>query len=228
MTKHLKFSALFLVVFLLNCYAEYETSFNLKVYVKPLIVIALAAYLVMQTGLKGRFLKRVFAGLVFSWIGDMLLLFAQLGQGYFIAGLFAFLIAHICYSSAFFLDFKSNVTAPKTYGHLMLFVMGVFSVSYYSFIRDSLGDLKLPVLAYVFVISLMAILAGYRYTRVSGASFTLILCGALLFVISDASLAFDKFVSPFEHAGLLIMGSYMLAQYFITAGAVERKLVTGQ
>jgi uncharacterized membrane protein YhhN len=107
----------------------------------------------------------------------------------------------------------------------MLFLMGVFSMSYYSWIRDYLNDFKIPVLAYIFVISVMAILAAYRYRRVNLLSFRLICFGAVFFVISDSALAFRKFVEPYSFAGILIMSTYMIAQFLITMGTIERKVV---
>ena len=98
-------------------------------------------------------------------------------------------------------------------------------MSYYSIIRDYLNDFRIPVLAYIFVISIMAILAGYRYRRVNLLSFRLICFGAIFFVISDAALAYMKFVEPYTFAGILIMSTYMIAQFLITLGTIERKVV---
>jgi uncharacterized membrane protein YhhN len=46
------------------------------------------------------------------------------------------------------------------------------------------------------------------------------LLGAVLFVISDSMLAINKFYQPFNGAGLLIMLTYGLAQFFIIRGAI--------
>lgn len=97
-------------------------------------------------------------------------------------------------------------------------------MSYYTMIRDYLNDFRIPVMAYMFVISVMAILAGYRYKRVNLLSFRMIYLGAVFFVISDSALAFNKFVQPYSFAGFLIMSTYMIAQYLITIGAIERKV----
>jgi len=45
--------------------------------------------------------------------------------------------------------------------------------------------------------------------------------GAGLFVISDSVLAINKFYQPFEAAGILIMLTYGLAQFFIIKGAIK-------
>jgi uncharacterized membrane protein YhhN len=170
------------------------------------------------------FNRLVFAGLICSLFGDCFLLFAGSDIYFFLYGLVSFLLAHVVYSFAFFRDFKNNPQASKFYGHLMLFILGVFTLSFYSFIRDYLNDFRIPVMVYMFVISVMAILAAYRYKRVNLLSFRLILFGAVFFVISDAALAFNKFVEPYSFAGILIMSTYMIAQYLITMGAIERKV----
>jgi uncharacterized membrane protein YhhN len=196
-----------------------------NIFIKPLICLSLAIYLFKECNMKVGFNRLVFAGLIFSLIGDVLLLYSVSDVFLFLYGLVSFLIAHILYSSAFFRDFKNKPQESKYFGHLMLFLMGVFSMSYYSIIRDYLNDFRIPVLAYIFVISIMAILAGYRYRRVNLLSFRLICFGAIFFVISDAALAYMKFVEPYTFAGILIMSTYMIAQFLITLGTIERKVV---
>jgi uncharacterized membrane protein YhhN len=39
--------------------------------------------------------------------------------------------------------------------------------------------------------------------------------GAVLFVFSDFILAWNKFVDPIQHSGLLIMTTYYLGQYLL-------------
>jgi uncharacterized membrane protein YhhN len=221
---HKKFTLLFSVIIILNLLVQSVFFQEYVLFIKPLICISLGAYLYMQSNMNAGFNRMVFAGLLFSLFGDSFLMFAGNDVYFFLYGLVSFLLAHIVYSMAFFRDFKNNPQASKYYGHLMLFVMGVFSLSYYSWIRDYLNDFRIPVMAYMFVISIMAILAGYRFKRVNLLSFRLIYWGAIFFVISDSALAYNKFVEPFSFAGILIMSTYMIAQYLITLGAIERKV----
>lgn len=195
-----------------------------NLFVKPLITVSLAYYLYRKSNMQKGFNRLIFAGLLFSLFGDCFLVFANVDVFFFLYGLLAFLLVHIVYAAAFFRDFKNNPQSSKLYGHLMLFFMGVFSMSYYSWIRDYLNNFRIPVLVYIFVISIMAILAAYRYKRVNLLSFRLIYWGAIFFVISDSVLAYNKFVEPFSHAGVLIISTYMIAQYMITMGAIERKV----
>lgn len=222
--NHKTFTLIFSVIIILNLLVQSIFFQDYALFIKPFICISLGVYLYTQANMNAGFNRMVFAGLVFSLFGDTFLMFAGSDVYFFLYGLVSFLLAHIVYSMAFFRDFKNNPQASKHYGHLMLFVMGVFSLSYYSWIRDYLNDFRIPVMAYMFVISIMAILSGYRYKRVNLLSFRLIYWGAIFFVISDSALAYNKFVEPFSFAGILIMTTYMIAQYLITIGAIERKV----
>jgi len=223
--QHKSFLIVFILIMILNLMVQSIVFVEYNIFVKPLICLSLAIYLFKRTNMKVGFNRLVFAGLIFSLFGDVLLLYSGSDVFLFLYGLVSFLIAHILYSSAFFRDFKNNPQESKYYGHLMLFFMGVFSMSYYSIIRDYLNNFRIPVLAYIFVISIMAILAGYRYRRVNLLSFRLICFGALFFVISDSALAYMKFVEPYSFAGILIMSTYMIAQFLITIGTIERKVM---
>ncbi|WP_276361236.1 lysoplasmalogenase [Daejeonella sp. H1SJ63] len=223
--NHTAFTLIFIVIILLNLIAQSSFFPGMNLYVKPLICLSLAIYLYKNVNMRAGFNRFVLAGLVFSLFGDCFLLFAGSDIYFFLYGLISFLLAHIVYSMAFVRDFKNNPDASKYYGHLMLFCMGVFSMSYYTMIRDYLNDFRIPVMAYMFVISVMAILAGYRYRRVNLISFRMIYLGAIFFVISDSALAFNKFVQPFSSAGFIIMSTYMIAQYLITIGTIERIVI---
>ena len=223
--QHKSFSIIFILIMILNLMVQSIVFEEYNIFIKPLICLSLAFYLFKESNMKVGFNRLVFAGLIFSLFGDILLLYSGSDVFLFLYGLVSFLIAHILYSSAFFRDFKNKPQESKYFGHLILFLMGVFSMSYYSIIRDYLNDFRIPVLAYIFVISIMAILAGYRYRRVNLLSFRLICFGASFFVISDAALAYMKFVEPYSFAGILIMSTYMIAQFLITLGTIERKVV---
>lgn len=222
--QHKSFALVFFLIIILNLMVQFGFLKDLNLLFKPLISISLTFYMYRKCNMQKGFNRLVFAGLLFSLFGDSFLIFANTDVYLFLYGLVAFLLAHVVYSAAFFRDFKNSPQSSKLYGHLMLFVMGVFSLSYYTWIRDYLNNFRIPVLVYVFVISMMAILAAYRYKRVNLLSFRLIIWGAIFFVISDAVLAYNKFVEPHPLAGVVIMASYMIAQYLITMGTIVRKV----
>ena len=222
--KYLAFNIVFALIALLQLLSIYENIEPLRMASKVAITLSLLLLLSLGTKLKGRFHKRIFAGLVFAMAGDIFLLSST--PDYFMAGLGSFLIAHLCYISAFYLDFRSAPELDKKGARLAIFFGIVVSCGIYFWLRPSLGAMRLPVLVYIFVITLMMMMAAFRNQRVNAISFKLILCGAVCFMISDAVLAGNRFVVHFSGEDLIVMFSYMLAQYLIVMGAVERKLIS--
>jgi uncharacterized membrane protein YhhN len=223
--KYLKFNLLFVLIFTLQLIAEAWQITVLKQIVKPCIAISLLVLLASATSLKGRFHKRIFIGLIFGLAGDVFLLFASGKESYFIWGLFAFLIGHLYYTSAFYLDFRSAPELDKRGARFAIGTCAVLVIAFYLYLRPYLGHMKLPVMIYILVISMMVMMACFRNLRVNAFSFNLILTGAILFMISDAILAYNKFVQSFSVSQVVIMSTYMAAQYLIVIGASERKLL---
>ena len=88
----------------------------------------------------------------------------------------------------------------------------------------TLGPLKIPVLVYSLVLVGMVMTALFRYGRTSPESFWKVFMGAVLFMTSDSLLAINKFYTPLPYAGLLIMLTYISAQYLIVEGIVKHKV----
>ncbi len=192
--------------------------------IKPLITLSLFGVLLFNTGLRGRFSKRIGLGLIFGLFGDVFLLFDHLNELFFIFGLASFLIGHIFYISAFYLDYSLNKTVYKAQSKNAILGYSFFAVIFCAGLWTHLGNMKIPVIIYAIVISLMGIMAVNRYGRVNSLSYKLTLYGSLLFVLSDSVLAIDRFVYTFKGAGIIIMATYMAAQYLITLGVLERKM----
>ncbi|PST82941.1 lysoplasmalogenase [Pedobacter yulinensis] len=222
MSRTKLFNILYLLTGMAQLVAIWTGNHSLRACTKPLIVVLLLVWLVVETGLKGRFQKVMLLGLLAALAGDILLLFP--GDPFFLAGLSAFLICHLCYIRAFRLDYLSDPSQPNPYFMPALASFGILCAALMIFLNAYLGNMRLPVLAYAFVISWMGVMAVNRYGRVNAGSFRLGLAGAVLFVASDALLAIQKFAHPFPSAELPIMGAYMLAQYLLVNGAMVRRL----
>lgn len=137
--------------------------------------------LAIQVGaLRSGYGRFVFLGLVFSWIGDTLLIGKT--QAFFLAGLAAFLLAHAAYIAAFVVKGINTRWAMTAAVPIALLAMIVSA-----WLAPNLSPtLVLPVRIYMALISLMVIAA--IGTRGRDASI-LILAGALLFFMSDLSVA---------------------------------------
>ncbi len=157
--------------------------------------------------------------LLFSLLGDILLLFTEISSLFFIAGLTSFLLAHIMYILVFLR--KVDRTIKKTiFFPLMTFVYGV--VLYYV-LYQRLSNMKGPVLVYMVAILVMSNLAYLRSKNVSKTSYFLVFIGALLFMISDSVLALNMFYKPIAYSNVWIMTTYALAQVLIIFGILRQK-----
>lgn len=182
----------------------------------PLLVI----YFVFATKSFTSALKKwIILALLFSWAGDVLLMFDELNEIFFISGLVAFLWAHVWYIYFFHGVVKAEKLESRTYVFFLVFI-------YFSFLTDiirpsSLGILEWPVRIYGAI--LMVMLGNSFYMALVKRRFVglISISGALLFVISDSILAIDKFNSPIEYAGLIIMSTYGIGQLLLTLGTAK-------
>jgi uncharacterized membrane protein YhhN len=184
---------------------------------KPAIVISLMLYFFGKTSAVVSSGKKLIAGaLVFSWIGDVLLMFEPQVSSLFIFGLIAFLVAHV-----FYIFFFAAVMTNENIRLRRKLIIPVFI--YYAalilFLYPYLGEMRWPVKGYGLVISSVLLLALHLLFIRNKPAGRLMMAGALLFILSDSVLALNKFYHSFEFAGIIIMLTYGLAQFFITAGA---------
>lgn len=197
---------------------------HLNFIIKPLITLSLFGLLLVNTGLRGRFSKRIGIGLLFGLFGDVFLLFDHLDPSFFTLGLISFLIGHISYMSAFYLDYSLNKTAYKAHTKNAILGYSFFGILFCGVLWTHLGDMKIPVIIYALGICAMGVMAVNRYGRVNSLSYKLIFLGSVMFILSDSVLAIDRFVYTFKGVGIIVMATYMAAQYLIVMGNLERKL----
>ena len=82
------------------------------------------------------------------------------------------------------------------------------------------GDMKIPVLVYMVAILLMHIAALIRLSTVQGLASILIFIGSISFIFSDSCIAVNKWAEEFTNARLIIMTTYLMAQFYITLGVL--------
>ena len=156
--------------------------------------------------------------LFFSFLGDFFLLDLIDREGLFIFGLSSFLVTHLIYIYLFGKGkplsalFKSSVTIL-----LLAFILlwaGFITLKLY----PALGDMQWPVLIYIVIISMMSITAVNRKAYVASFSFLAVFAGAILFMLSDMFIAVDKFLETFDYSRILVMSTYLCAQWLIVNG----------
>jgi uncharacterized membrane protein YhhN len=188
---------------------------------KPLIMLTLGFFYTQSVGREKRSVALLLA-IIFSWLGDVLLMFAGKNDHYFMMGLAAFLVAHIFYILAYRVhraDTPENglqgVQRIRFAFPIILAGTGLMVVLF-----PVLGDLKFPVGIYALVMMIMVLNALFRYGYTNGKSFWMVFLGATLFMISDSTLAINKFLHPVQYGIFLTMSSYILAQYCIVKGLI--------
>ncbi len=170
---------------------------------KPLATLSLAL-VAWRGGAASRYTKWITIGMFASLAGDVLLM---LPSGLFVPGLVAFLLAHLCYITAFAAD-GAGLRAPLA----PAVPIAVLSAEVLTYLWPTLGAMRIPVVCYVMVISAMSwqALARWIVRRTRSAAFAAV--GSVFFLMSDSALAIRRFSAPFVGATLIILATYYAAQ----------------
>jgi uncharacterized membrane protein YhhN len=186
---------------------------------KPLIIPVIIGYLDSQArSITKGLSKWILFALLFSLLGDILLMFQEKNSIFFLLGLSAFLLAHIFYIVFFHhVRVRENVKSNPW----LLVIVVVYYAALISWLSPFLGSMKIPVRIYGVIISIMFMLAMHMLYIKNKITGKWMMAGAFLFVVSDSLLAINKFYQPFEAAGVLIMLTYGVAQFFIVEGAIR-------
>ncbi len=218
---------IYLLALIGTCVAGLKHWHTLEFICKPLLMIVLSSWFFFNSRRVGdRFTLLIQAGLFFSLIGDVALMFSYVDDFNFLVGLGAFFLAQLCYAFAF----AQNIADVGGADGVLVSILIAVAIGTYAFffawdLMPSVEDgLELPVIAYVVALSLMGILAGFRFRRTYPRSFWLIFLGALLFICSDSILAYNRFRFPVPWADLWIMITYGAAQFMIAAGTLAHVL----
>ena len=188
----------------------------LSLFSKPLLMPLLIGYFVSASGANRSPLKKfVVLALVFSWVGDTVLMFQNIDGMYFIIGLVAFLLAHVMYIVGF-TKLKNSTTKVERLAIIVFFL--AYSATLVIFLWPGLGNMKAPVMLYALVLTIMGVLGVIKSTT----NHPYITFGVLFFVASDSILALNKFLIDVPFNGVLIMGTYIAAQWLIVAGVSKR------
>jgi uncharacterized membrane protein YhhN len=185
---------------------------------KPATMLAvIAAAWVWMQGAPDAWLARfLIIGFVFSLAGDVFLMLPN--PRYFLFGLVAFLLAHLAYIIGL------NPTPPPLVALALLVPIAMVGTWFIARVVRALRaaphtSLVAPVVVYGVVISLMLFSAWATLFRPewTTARRAFIIIGATLFFLSDAMLAWNRFVKPFAAAKLGVIITYHLGQIALAA-----------
>ncbi len=199
------FSATLVAHLLLLFIDQAALAATTKVLLLPLLMLMLGAELWNR--------KIILAAMLFSWIGDILLIQSE-KPIFFMLGLGSFLIAQLSYGVGFLR--RAGKTEPGVLKKQPIKVLPVLTLALlvYARLYPSLGDLVIPVTIYVGAITFMMLAAVHR-GGFAPAGNKILVAGAMLFMLSDTLLAWNRFLEPVQYADFWVMLTYGLAQYGI-------------
>lgn len=179
---------------------------------KPAATLSIAAMVLrLGAGAEPGYRRAIVAGLLLSTAGDV---FLMLPGDWFVFGLGSFLCAHIAYLVG--LCRRARPFAAlwpfPAYAALAGTVLWVLW-------PHLPGELRIPVVVYVAVLAGMAAQAAAVWRRRAGSAAAAAALGGACFVLSDATLAIDRFAAPFAAAQALVLASYWAAQWGIGRSA---------
>ncbi len=165
---------------------EQRRSQLVKGLAKPLASTGFIGAAIAAGALASDYGRAILVALALSWLGDVCLLSTKPRP--FLAGLIAFLLAHVAYVAAFVVRGQDAAWSAAALMLLALPAVGIFR-----WLRPHLPEpMRLPVLAYVGAISAM-LAASVGAVAAGGPAAVLI--GALAFYLSDLAVARDRFVA---------------------------------
>ncbi len=175
---------------------------------KVVPVLCLSVWLLPRRNANARWIT---VGLLLSAIGDFCLEWAS---SWFLAGLVAFLLAHLAYLTAY-------VRLVRRARLILLVPVAAFGIASFRVLEPALGDMMIPVALYTTVICCMlwrawALIGERPCEPVKAWSAAL---GATSFALSDTLVAWNRFVEPSTTLALVLMLLYWGGQWAIAASA---------
>jgi uncharacterized membrane protein YhhN len=157
---------------------------------KPLAAAGFLAAALANGALESGYGTWIFAGLLLSALGDVLLI-PKGAKTFFLAGLVSFLLGHLAYAGAFALrglELRSAAAAAGPVAGASMIALRYL----WPHVQARAPQLQIPVLVYVAVISTMVVCAAASIGKVWNPW---ILPGAVAFYASDLAVARQRFVA---------------------------------
>jgi len=196
-------------------------EWTVRLYVaKPATLIFLILWSLQQTHWQGGMIW-FGAALIFSLLGDVALM---LNARYFLAGVAAFLFAHVMY----LIGFNQNFSPLSMGSVLTALLVGMAASQILKVIRPGIQQMPgarkmLPAMT-VYGMALTLMLLSALLTMSNPAwnieAAVIVSVGACLFFVSDSTLSYDRFVKKLKHGRCWVHVTYHLGQITLITGVV--------
>jgi uncharacterized membrane protein YhhN len=185
-------------------YGKYKKQKFIHYAFKPLTMIMIISLAwERMTAFSSVYSYLILSGLCLSLLGDILIMLP--GNRFIRPGLLSFLAGYLLYIVAF----SRNIQIAS---FLPLVAIAALGVVVYLYLYGRLDKMRIPVLVYVLVLSILSWLAINRYLSLQDQKSLLALMGGLLLLFSESVWGINKFRKQFWLAEILILGTYFPAQ----------------
>lgn len=207
---------LFIISTAIHLYASLKKDKPLRNKSKPFIIFSLLLfYCFSAEPIKAT----VVLALIFSWIGDILLI--PDGIKWFTAGGISFMISHFFFVLSYMQDVNFSKINP-----IVVAVLGIFFFTVVFFIFRRLKPLLpkalfYPMYLYLLINGAMNCFAIFRYLSNKDLAGIITVIGAALFFVSDSSLFFVRFDKNSRlKTHFLVMLTYSIGEFLIVLGLI--------
>ena len=197
--------------------AAEQRDWRLGVWIaKPIAAAGFVGAALANGALDSAYGQWILAGLVLSFVGDVLLIPRE-AKSTFFAGLVSFLLGHVAYTGAFAVRGLDPFTTAVAALPVSLASMAALR-HLWPHIQARSPKFQRPVLAYLIVISTMLVCAAGSFGRAADPR---ILAGAIAFYVSDLAVARQRFVARSFSNKLWGLPLYFGAQLLLAASVAR-------
>ena len=197
----------------------FEKKANTKgiLFTKPVVSLLFVITAAVQHPVSSNYYYTILVALMLCLVGDVCLIF-QDSNKMFLAGLISFLVGHVVYVAAFLPFARIGIT---TWGALLFFC--VFGAFIFLWLLSGLGPMKIPVCAYILIITAMVTCAVSLFgnANLTSVGRYLVLVGALSFYFSDIFVARNQFVIDAYVNRLIGLPLYYIGQFLLACSTAH-------
>ena len=183
---------------------------------KPFILLSLLGFYVVAARSISAF---VVLALIFSWLGDVLLI--PKGVKWFTLGGIAFMISHAFFIAGYWRDVDfSRLAVPLILG-LAVFFAALVTILFQKLRPHLPKALFYPMFLYLLINGAMNCFAIFRCVSAPSLATLSTAIGAALFFVSDSTLFFVRFNKESRmKSHFLVMLTYSLGEFLIVLGLI--------
>lgn len=210
------FLMIFSGIVILDLILENIVHVDKRAFTTPLINASLLVFF----GFNGRkFSMRVYSSvmgsLFFSMIANILLVYDASSPTIFKYVTYAFMVSNILLTIALSCKFEK----PKSLGFLIMPIIFIaYTCYFYLKLEPNLGQFKILIIFYIIGLLILIIIALCRENDLGNQSFTTIIMGVAMFLVSNTCFGVNKFYLELPIVLFLNTVTYAIGMYLIIYG----------